>query len=193
MAATASKMSPLGLQAADFQLPDVVSWQQISLDTATGTKGLLVIFLSRHCPYVQHVKSELARIGRDYISKGIGVVAISANDISKYPDDAPEKLKLMALEEGFNFPVCYDESQKVAQKYEAACTPDYFLYDQNHQLVYRGQLDDSRPGNNKPVTGHSLRLAMDQLLAGEPVDQNQYPSLGCNIKWKAGNEPDYFS
>lgn len=193
MAATASKMSPLGLQAADFQLSDVVSGQQISLNTTVGTKGLLVIFLSRHCPYVQHVKGELARIGRDYISKGIGVVAISANDISKYPDDAPEKLKSMALEDGFNFPVCYDESQKVAQKYQATCTPDYFLYDQNRQLVYRGQLDDSRPGNGKPVTGHSLRLAMDQLLAGQTVDQNQYPSLGCNIKWKAGNEPDYFS
>jgi peroxiredoxin len=193
MAATASKMSPLGLQAADFQLPDVVSERQIELSSAVGTKGLLVIFLSRHCPYVQHVKGELARIGREYIPKGIGMVAISANDISKYPDDAPEKLKSMALEEGFNFPVCYDESQQVAQKYQAACTPDYFLYDQNRQLVYRGQLDDSRPGNGKPVTGQSLRRAMDQLLAGETVDQNQYPSLGCNIKWKAGNEPDYFS
>lgn len=193
MAATASQMSPLGLQAVDFQLPEVVSKRQISLSTAVGTKGLLVIFLSRHCPYVQHVKGELARMGRDYIPRGIGMVAISANDISKYPDDAPEKLKSMALEEGFDFPVCYDESQQVAQKYQAACTPDYFLYDQNRQLVYRGQLDDSRPGNGKPVTGQSLRHAMDQLLAGETVDQNQYPSLGCNIKWKAGNEPDYFS
>lgn len=193
MAATASQMSPLGLQAVDFQLPEVVSERQISLSTAVGTKGLLVIFLSRHCPYVQHVKGELARMGRDYIPRGIGMVAISANDISKYPDDAPEKLKSMALEEGFDFPVCYDESQQVAQKYQAACTPDYFLYDQNRQLVYRGQLDDSRPGNGKPVTGQSLRRAMDQLLAGETVDQNQYPSLGCNIKWKAGNEPDYFS
>ncbi len=192
MVATASKMAPLGAKALDFDLPDVVSRRQISLDTFAGKKGLLVIFLSRHCPYVQHVKQELSRIGKDYGAKDIGIAAISSNDIANYPDDAPPKLKEMAESEGFNFPVCYDETQKVAQAYEATCTPDFFLYGTDRRLVYRGQLDDSRPGNGKPVTGGDLRAALDALLAGKPVDTNQKASLGCNIKWKAGHEPPYF-
>ena len=149
------------------------------------------MFVSRHCPYVQHVKEELARLGRDY-SGQVGIVAISANDVVGYPDDSPANLKRMALETGFNFPVCYDESQQVAKAYSAACTPDFFLFDSKRRLVYRGQLDESRPGNGKPITGSDLRAAIDCLVTGKPVNENQKPSLGCNIKWKAGNEPPYF-
>jgi hypothetical protein len=140
---------------------------------------------------VQHVKNELARIGRDYSDK-VGIVAISANDVQNYPDDAPEKLKQMAGETGFVFPFCYDETQQVARSFSAACTPDFFLFDRNRKLAYRGQLDDSRPGNDKPVTGQDLRFALDAVAAGRPVSGIQKPSIGCNIKWKKGNEPPYF-
>lgn len=178
-------MLALGTQAPDFTLPDVVSGKKISLDSFAGKKGLLVMFICRHCPYVQHVKAELARIGKDYASKDLGIVAISANDASNYPDDAPDQLKEMARELGFTFPFCYDEQQETAKTYQAACTPDFFLYDEERKLVYRGQLDESRPGNGKPVTGRDLRLALDAVLAGGRVDPNQRPSVGCNIKWKA--------
>jgi len=192
MAATPSTMSPLGSKAPDFRLPDAVSGKTISLDAFRGKGALLVMFLSPHCPYVQHVKEELSRIGRDYTQRGLGIAAISANDVVKYPDDAPDKLKEMAVQSGFTFPFCYDEAQEVAKSYAAACTPDFFLYDAKRELVYRGQLDDSRPGNDKPVTGRDLRAALDATLAGRAAPADQKPSLGCNIKWKPGKEPDYF-
>jgi peroxiredoxin len=186
-------MLPLGTPAPDFSLPDVVTGQTISLSTFADKPALLVMFICQHCPYVKHVQEELARIGRDYKDRGVGIVAISANDVEKYPEDSPENLKKMAETLGFTFPFCYDESQEVAKAFSAACTPDFFLFDADRKLVYRGQLDDSRPGlPDVPVTGKDLRAALDNLLAGKPIDPNQKPSLGCNIKWKPGNEPDYF-
>ena len=184
MALTPSTMVTLKTQAPDFSLPDVVSGKKILLSTLAGKKALLVMFICRHCPYVQHIKDELARLGRDYAKKDIGIVAISSNDAENYPDDSPEKLKEMAEELGFNFPFCYDEDQSVAKNYSAACTPDFFLFDRECKLVYRGQLDDSRPGNGKPVTGRDLRAAIDAVLNDRPVERNQKPSVGCNIKWK---------
>jgi len=183
MALTSSTMLALGTQAPDFQLPDVVNGQMISLTNFAGKKALLVMFICQHCPFVQHVKYELARIGKDYRDE-VGIVAISANDINKYPDDAPDKLKAMAEELSFTFPFCYDENQETAKNYRAACTPDFFLFDADQKLVYRGQLDNSRPSNGKPVNGQDLRTALDQVLAGQPVTSDQKPSIGCNIKWK---------
>jgi peroxiredoxin len=191
MAATPSVMLALGTRAPDFSLPDVVSGKEISLKDVTGKRALLVMFISRHCPYVQHVKSELARIGKDYVPREVGIVAVCSNDIANYPDDAPAKLKEMAEDSGFNFPFCYDESQAVAKAFSAACTPDFFLFDSGLKLVYRGQLDGSRPSNSIPVTGRDLRSALDAVLARREVSQIQSPSIGCNIKWKAGNEPEY--
>lgn len=185
-------MLALGTEAPDFSLMDVVSGRQVSLKTFAGKKALLVMFICRHCPYVQHVKSELARLGKDYSGKGIGIVAISSNDGDSYPEDMPESLKEMAEELGFLFPLCYDGTQQVAKKYTTACTPDFFLFDENKKLVYRGQLDDSRPGNGIPLTGKDMRAAIDSLLKGKPVSIMQKPSIGCNIKWKPGNEPAYF-
>jgi peroxiredoxin len=193
MVRTASTMLPLGVSAPDFQLTDVVSGAAISLATFTGKPALLVMFISVHCPFVKHVQTQLAQIGKDYIAQGLGMVAISPNDIDKYPDDAPEHLAALAHAEGFNFPVCCDLSQTVAKMYTAACTPDFFLFDGDRHLAYRGQLDDSRPSNGKPVTGQDLRQAIELLLAGKEVDPNQRPSIGCNIKWIAGNEPEYFT
>ncbi|MBD0344269.1 MAG: thioredoxin family protein [Coleofasciculus sp. Co-bin14] len=192
MARTASTMLPLGTKAPDFQLPDVVSGKTISLNTFAGKKALLVMFICRHCPFVKHVQAELARIGKDYANTEAGIVAISTNDAANYPNDAPEKLKEMAEQLGFVFPFCYDESQETAKAYTAACTPDFFLFDANQQLVYRGQLDDSRPGNDRPITGKDLRAAMDAALASQTVNPDQKPSIGCNIKWKPGNEPAYY-
>ena len=191
MVVTPSIMADLGMKAPSFTLPDVYG-NQVSLDDFRDKKALLVMFISRHCPYVQHVKHELARLGRDYADKSVGIVAVSSNDIRSYPEDSPEKLAWMAEELGFTFPVCFDETQQVAKAYRAACTPDFYLFDEERKLVYRGQLDDSRPGNNIPVTGKDLRAAIDAVLEGRPVNPNQKPSLGCNIKWKPGNEPDYF-
>ena len=193
MALTPSTMLALGTAAPDFDLSDVVSGKRVSLATFAGQHALLVMFICRHCPYVQHIKAALARLGKDYVGKAIGIVAISANDAKNYPDDAPASLQALAKEEGFVFPFCYDESQAVAQAYTAACTPDFFLFDAQRRLVYRGQLDDSRPGNGKPVTGRDLRAALDAVLAGKPVNANQQPSIGCNIKWQPGREPAYFS
>lgn len=192
MVRTLSTMLELGTRTPDFQLPDVVTGRQVSLSTFADKKGLLVMFICRHCPYVKHVQEELARLGRDYQDKDVGIVAISSNDGAEHPEDAPESLKEMAQELGFVFPYCYDESQEVAKAYSAACTPDFFLFDRERRLVYRGQFDDSRPGSDRPVTGRDLRAALDNVLADEPVKTEQMPSLGCNIKWKAGNEPDYF-
>ncbi|MBV9688264.1 MAG: thioredoxin family protein [Ktedonobacteraceae bacterium] len=192
MVEVGSTMLPLGTKAPDFHLPDVVSGKTISLATFADKKALLVMFICRHCPYVQHVQRELARIGKDYQDKSVGIVAISANNATKYSEDAPARLKAMAEEHGFTFPYCYDESQETARAYTAACTPDFFLFDGERSLVYRGQLDDSRPGNTIPVTGKDLRAAIDAVLADKAVDTNQKASIGCNIKWKPGNEPDYF-
>jgi peroxiredoxin len=184
MALTESTMVTLGTPAPDFHLPDVVSGRTISLQAFAGKKALLVMFICRHCPYVQHVQEGLARLGRDYAARDVGIVAISANDAKGYPEDAPARLKAMAEELKFTFPYCYDESQAVAKAYGAVCTPDFFLYDQTRRLVYRGQLDDSRPGSGKPVTGRDLRAALDAVLDDRPVDPTQRPSVGCNIKWK---------
>lgn len=184
-------MIKLGTKAPDFTLPDVVSGKEVSLSDFEGKKALLVAFICQHCPYVQHVEEEIARIGKDYQDKDVGIVAISANDTDSHPTDAPQFLKQQAEELGFTFPYLFDESQKVAQKYTAACTPDFFLFDQDRKLVYRGQLDNSRPGNNQPVTGKDLRAAIEAVLHNQPVSKNQKPSSGCNIKWKPGNQPDY--
>ncbi|OLP16140.1 thioredoxin family protein [Leptolyngbya sp. 'hensonii'] len=192
MVRTASTMLDLGTQAPDFQLPDVVSEETISLATFSGKQGLLVMFICRHCPYVKHIQTELAQLGQDYSNQDLGIVAISANNAEKYPDDAPGSLKAMAIELGFNFPFCYDQSQETAKAYSAACTPDFFLFDRAFKLAYRGQLDDSRPSNEIPVTGKDLRAAIGAVLADQPLASEQKPSIGCNIKWKPGNEPIYF-
>ena len=187
-----STMLPLGTTAPDFALPDVVTGQTVTLESFAGAPALLVMFICRHCPFVKHVEQEIARIGQDYGTKGLSIVAISANSLETHPQDGPEHLKTQALDLGFTFPYCFDESQAVAQRYTAACTPDFFVFDGNQKLVYRGQLDDSRPGNDVPVTGKDLRAALDAVLAGQPVPAEQKPSIGCNIKWTPGNEPAYF-
>ena len=192
MVKTASTMLPLGTTAPKFQLPNVVSGNTISLDTFADSQALLVMFICQHCPFVKHIKSELAKIGQDYSQQPLGIVAISANDVANYPDDSPEKLKQMAEELNFKFPLCYDESQEVSKAYTAACTPDFFLFDRDNKLVYRGQLDDSRPSTDIPVTGKDLRSAIDAVLQDRKIDFEQKPSIGCNIKWKLGNEPEYF-
>ena len=184
MAQTESTMPALGTAAADFHLPDVVSGATVSLESFAGKRALLVMFISRHCPYVQHVKHELARLGQDYGGAALGIVAISPNYVAQYPDDAPDRLRETATELDLNYPICYDETQEVARAYGAACTPDFFLFDQNRRLVYRGQLDGARPRNDTPVTGADLRAAIEAVLAGQPVNPQQRPSVGCNIKWK---------
>lgn len=189
--ATSSAMLPLGTAAPPFSLRDVVSGQVYSLDSFSDKTALLVMFICRHCPYVVHVQEELARIGRDYRGTALGIIAISSNDPIGYPDDAPPKLKDMAQRLGFTFPFCHDETQEVAKAYKAACTPDFYLFDRDRRLAYHGQLDEGRPGNNKPVTGRDLRSAIQAVLAGKPVDGNQRPSIGCSIKWKQGHAPSY--
>jgi peroxiredoxin len=189
--AMSSAMLPLGTPAPAFELRDVVSGQTYSLDSFTDKAALLIMFICRHCPYVVHVEQELAKIGRDYLNTGLGILAISSNDPVGYPDDAPLKLKEMAQRLGFTFPFCQDETQYVAKAYRAACTPDFYLFDRDRRLVYRGQLDESRPSNGKPITGRDLRAAIEALLAGNPVDDTQRPSIGCSIKWKPGNAPSY--
>jgi thiol-disulfide isomerase/thioredoxin len=193
MALTASTMATLGTSAPAFELLDVVSGQMVNLASFADRKALLVMFICNHCPFVKHVRAELARIGRDYASRPLGIVAINANDASTHPDDAPDKMKATAAEWGLSFPYCYDESQQTAKAYQAACTPDFYLFDGERRLVYRGQLDDSRPENGKPVSGADLRAALDAVLAGQAVSAAQKASIGCNIKWRAGNEPAYFS
>jgi peroxiredoxin len=177
-------MKDLGSQAPDFALPDVVSGKTVSRKNAAGPKGMLAMFICRHCPFVKHVQDELAKIGRDYADRGVGLVAISSNDVASHPEDSPTKLAYQAQELQFNFPYLFDESQDVARAYDAQCTPDFFLYDAGGKLVYRGQLDDSRPGNDIPVTGSDLRAALDALIDGRPISSQQRPSIGCNIKWR---------
>ncbi len=187
MALTESTMElELGAQAPDFALRDVVTGKTVRRDDFRGQKGLLVMFICTHCPYVKHVEKGLAALGADYEGKGIGIVAISSNDAETYPDDAPAGLKQQAQRLGFRFPYLYDESQDVARAYHAACTPDFFLFDSGLKLVYRGQFDGSRPNSGLPVTGQDLRAAMDAVIAAKPVATEQKPSIGCNIKWKGG-------
>jgi peroxiredoxin len=182
--AIASVMLPLGTTAPPFALRDVRNGTLYSLESFAGKTALLVMFICRHCPYVVHVEHEIAKIGRDYQDTGLGIIGVSSNDAEQYPDDAPPRLKEMAERLGFTFPFCFDATQEVAKAYKAACTPDFYLFDGQRRLVYRGQLDDSRPGSNKPVTGRDLRAAIDAVLEGRPVDGNQKASIGCSIKWK---------
>lgn len=184
MALTESTMLELGTPAPGFALPDVVSGKTVRLDDLRDGKPLLVMFLCTHCPYVKHVESGLAELGNDYAGKAIHIVAISSNDADNYPDDSPAGLKQQAQRVGFRFPYLYDETQQVARAYRAACTPDFFLFDSDLKLAYRGQFDGSRPGNGEPVTGEDLRAAMDTVIAGKQVSADQRPSIGCNIKWK---------
>lgn len=183
MARTASNMMALGTIAPDFTLPDVVTGKQVSLQPKQI--ATLVMFICNHCPFVKHIQNQLVSLGKDYIAKGVNIIAINANDAVNYPDDAPDKMKSIAEALGYNFPYLYDETQEVAKAYQAACTPDFYVFDQTLRCVYRGQLDDSRPGSEVPVTGKDIRAALDALLAGKSVNEEQKPSLGCNIKWKS--------
>ena len=192
MARTPSTMLPLGTAAPDFSLPDF-NGKQVSLADFKSAPALLVMFICNHCPFVKHVAEELAKLGRDYTARGVAIVAINSNDTVAHPDDAPPKMKEEAAARGYVFPYLFDETQAVGKAYHAACTPDFYLFDQSQKLVYRGQLDESRPQSGVPVTGRDLRAALDAVLAGKPVDAEQRASLGCNIKWKAGNEPEYFN
>lgn len=192
MAAVNSTMLELGTKAPKFSLTDTVTGNKVELKDFRGNKALLVMFICNHCPYVKNIKEGLVKYAADYLSKGVGIVAISSNDVENYPDDSPEKMKEDAEKLGYPFPYLYDKDQEAAKAYMAACTPDFFLFDEKHELKYRGQFDSSRPGNDEPVTGKDLREATDKILKGEPVPEKQIPSIGCNIKWKKGNEPDYF-
>jgi peroxiredoxin len=191
MALTPSTMLPLGTTAPEFKLPDT-NGKTVARADFKDKSALLVLFICNHCPYVKHIRAGLAQLARDYLPRGVAIVGINANDVANYPDDSPAKMKDEVKSAGYIFPYLYDESQAVAKAYHAACTPDIYLFDKNRKLVYRGQFDDSRPGNGIPVTGKDLRAALDAVLAGKPVSSNQKASMGCNIKWKAGNEPDYF-
>ncbi len=191
MVRTNSTMMALGTKAPPFCLVSV-DGRTVSLADFEEKPVLLVMFICNHCPYVKHIAPYLSLLGRDYLFKGVGIVAINSNDASAYPADSPEQMVHESEERGYYFPYLYDETQEVAKAYHAACTPDFFVFDRHQQLVYRGQLDSSRPGNDIPVTGEDLRAALDAVLAGKPAPEPQKPSMGCNIKWKSGNEPDYF-
>jgi peroxiredoxin len=191
MVQTASTMLPLGTPAPDFSLPDVEG-QTVSLSDFAGAPALLVIFMCNHCPFVKHVAARLADLAREYQARGVAVVGINSNDVENFPDDAPAKMAEEVKHRGYSFPYLYDQTQQVAKAYRAACTPDFYVFDKDRRLVYRGQMDSSRPGSGIEVTGEDLRAALDATLAGRPVPEEQRPSIGCNIKWKPGNEPDYF-
>ena len=191
MVRTPSTMLPLGTQAPDFELPNV-DGRMVGLAEAAGPRGTVVMFICNHCPFVKHVADQLAMLARDYASHGIGFVAISSNDVAAHPAESPEQMVRESEERGYLFPYLYDETQEVAKDYHAACTPDFYLFDAQRKLSYRGQLDSSRPGNGIPVTGSDLRGAIDALISGRPAVADQTPSIGCNIKWKAGQEPPYF-
>ncbi len=184
MSRTESTMLALGTRAPEFHLPDVTSGRIVSLDDFAGKQALLVMFICRHCPYVKHVQRQLAQLGADYANQQVGIVAISSNDAVVYPDDSPSSLREMAAELAFTFPLCYDETQDVARAFQAACTPEFYVFNEDRKLMYRGQLDDSRRSNAIPVTGRDVRNALDHVLRGEPVDENQTASIGCNIKWR---------
>ncbi|WP_046745247.1 thioredoxin family protein [Kordia zhangzhouensis] len=184
MALTPSNMLSLGTKAPDFSLLDTISNATVSLRQHSGTNGTIIMFICNHCPFVKHVNQGIVKLANDYMSKGIQFIAISSNDIENYPEDAPHLMKENAAQEGFPFPYLYDETQQVAKAYDAACTPDFYLFDEDLLLIYRGQLDDSRPNNGIPVTGNSIRYALDMLLSGRQMSRIQKPSIGCNIKWK---------
>ena len=189
MAATPSTMLPLGTEAPDFGLPDTTGTTVQKNDFAG--QPLVVAFICNHCPYVKHVIGQFSQVARKYQEQGVAVVAISSNDVGSYPEDSPEKMREFATENGFSFPYLYDESQEVARAYQASCTPDLFLFDKDHRLVYRGQFDGSRPGNDEPVTGADLTAAVEALVSGKPIPNEQTPSVGCGIKWKEGNTPPF--
>jgi len=193
MVKTASTMMPLGTKAPAFNLPNCIGGPEISLDDFKDYKGLLVAFICNHCPFVIHLREQFASFAKEYQDQGIGIVAISSNDVVEYPQDGPDKMKDEHATHGYTFPYLYDATQAVAQEYQAACTPDFFLFDADRKLVYRGQFDDSRPQSGIPVTGADLRAACDAVLKGDPVTEDQAPSIGCNIKWKKGKEPTYFT
>lgn len=184
MALTPSSMLPLGTKAPGFSLPDTIGGKTLSLDVLKGTAATVVMFICNHCPYVKHVNPELVRVARDYGKRGVGFVAISSNDAKSYPEDAPDEMRKNAREQGYPFPYLFDESQAVAKSYQAACTPDFFVFDRAMHLIYRGRLDESSPGNGKPLTGADLREALEAVLNDKPVNRDQVPSMGCNIKWK---------
>lgn len=184
MAQTPSNMIDLGTQAVDFKLPDTVSGKEIALQHVQGKKATVIMFICNHCPFVKHVNTGMVQLAKDYMPGEIGFVAISSNDVVNYPEDSPKKMKAVAGQSGYPFPYLYDETQAVARGYDAACTPDFFVYDKDLRLVYRGRMDDSRPGNSKPVTGKDLRNALDAILSGQAVSDDQRPSVGCGIKWK---------
>jgi peroxiredoxin len=190
MVMTASTMLPLGTLAPDFGLPDAQG-NTVSLADFAQAPALLVVFMCNHCPFVKHVLNHFVELAEEYQAKGVAVVGINSNDVTSFPEDRPEMMAKVARQQGFTFAYLYDEAQEVAKAYHAACTPDFFLFDREMKLVYRGQMDDSRPGNNVPVTGNDLRAALDAVLAGKEVPEPQKPSMGCNIKWKLGNEPEY--
>jgi len=192
MVATPSTMLPLGTPIPEFALENAVDGHTVGSSDLRGSAGTVVMFICNHCPFVKHVMEEIGYLANDYGSHGIAFAAINSNDVKQYPDDAPMLMKELAESQGWEFPFLFDESQDVAKAFKAACTPDFFVFDEEQKLVYRGQLDDSRPEGEVPVTGNDLRAALDALLAGQPVPEDQKPSLGCNIKWKAGNEPEYF-
>jgi peroxiredoxin len=192
MSATTSTMLPLGTDAPDFTLFDTLD-NQIRRDDFTGAKALLVVFMSNHCPYVKHIRKNLVSLISEYQQRGVAAVGINSNDVDNYPDDSPSRMAEDAAEYGYTFPYLFDPSQSVAKAYHAACTPDFFLFDSSFKLVYRGQMDDSRPGNGKENDGKDLRSALDAVLDGRPISATQKPSMGCSIKWKYGNEPEYFS
>ncbi|MEI7935684.1 MAG: thioredoxin family protein [Verrucomicrobiota bacterium] len=191
MVAVNSTMLPLGTQAPDFRLPDP-GGKVVALSDFKSAPALLVVFMCNHCPYVKHLRDGLAQLARDYRSRGVAVVGINSNDVANYPADSPAKMAAEAAAAGYTFPYLYDETQAVAKAYRAACTPDLYVFDQDQRLVYRGQFDDSRPGSGVPATGKDVRAALDAVLAGKAVLPNQKPSIGCNIKWKPGNEPEYW-
>lgn len=191
--AVTSTMLPLGTTAPKFDLPDTATGDMVSVDDFADAKGLLVMFICNHCPYVQHIRHGLVELGNDYANGDLGMVAISSNDPAAYPTDGPEEMAREAREFGYRFPYLYDESQEVAKAYTAMCTPDFFLFGRDRTLVYRGRFDEARPNTIGKVTGADLRLAIDAVLNDEPVSEEQFPSMGCSIKWKRGNEPDYFS
>ncbi len=192
MVMTPSTMLPLGTPAPAFRLPDA-DGRPVSLDDSADAPALVVVFLCNHCPFVRHVRHGLAQFGRDVQQRGVAVVGINANDVAGYPADRPEAMAAEARAVGYTFPYLYDETQAVAKEYRASCTPDFYLFDRDRRLVYRGQFDDSRPSNARPVTGADLRAAVDAVLSSRPVAADQRPSIGCNIKWKPGNEPEYFA
>jgi peroxiredoxin len=189
MAAVESQMLELGTPAPEFSLPDPDGQLHSLPDVASA---FLVMFICNHCPFVKHVRAELAALGRDYAERGVAIVAINSNDVEKYPADGPDQMRREAAEQGYDFPYLLDTDQSVAKAYRAACTPDFYVFDADKKLAYRGQLDGGRPGNSVPVDGRDLRAALDALLNGHPADDNQVPSIGCNIKWRPGNEPDYY-